>query len=205
MNQPRLIIKRDGVKAGMEFEREFGHMRYAVGKQDRDEILDQLMLTYGKDIWNYAYFLTRRRDLAEDIAQDVFIKAYRNMNTFRGTSSVKSWLFSIARRTTLDYMKSAWMRKVTLLPSQFLQDAHPSAETEWLCREEQREVWRAVMELPRKQRETLLLYAHYKFSIREIAELLELTEGTVKSRLHRARAAMNRRLDAAARREERGS
>ena len=189
----------------MEFEREFGHMRYAVGKRDRDEILDQLMLTYGKDVWNYAYFLTRRRDLAEDIAQDVFVKAYRNMHTFRGTSSVKSWLFSIARRTALDYMKSAWMRKVTLLPSRFLQDTHPSAETEWFCREEQREVWRTVMELPQKQREPLLLYAHYKFSIREIAELLQVTEGTVKSRLHRARLAMNRRLGASsASREEHG-
>jgi len=189
------------VNGGVDFD----HLRYAVGKLDRDEILDQLMLTYGKDVWNYAYFLTRRRDLAEDITQDVFVKVYRNMNTFRGTSSVKSWLFSIARHTALDYMKSAWMRKVTLLPSWFRREAHPSAESEWLCREEQREVWQAVMELPRKQREPLLLYAHYKFSIREIAELLHLTEGTVKSRLHRARAAMNRRLDAAARREERGS
>lgn len=86
------------------------------------------------------------------------------------------------------------MRKVTLLPSLFRRDALPSAEAVWFGREEQRTVWQTVMALPCKQREVLLLYAHHKLSIREIAELLHLSEGTVKSRLHRARAAMNRRL-----------
>lgn len=173
---------------------DFEYLRYVTSEPDRGAILDELMLTYGKDVWNYAYFLTRRRDLAEDIAQDVFVKVYQRMDTFRGASRVKSWLLTITRHTALDYLKSAWVRKVTLLPSRFRQDALPSAEAVWFGREEQRTVWQTVMELPRKQREVLLLYAHHKLSIREIADLLHLSEGTVKSRLHRARTAMNRRL-----------
>lgn len=173
---------------------DFEYLRYVSKEPDRGAILDELMLAYGKDVWNYAYFLTRRRDLAEDIAQDVFVKVYQRLDSFRGASGIKPWLLTITRHTALDYLKSAWMRRVTLLPSRFRQDALPSAEAVWFGREEQRTVWRAVMELPRKLREVLLLYAHHRLSIREIAEMLHLSEGTVKSRLHRARAAMNRRL-----------
>ncbi|WP_233567821.1 sigma factor-like helix-turn-helix DNA-binding protein [Cohnella faecalis] len=59
---------------------------------------------------------------------------------------------------------------------------------------EKREIWDSVLSLPRKLREALLLYAHHHLSIKEIAELMNLNESTVKSRLFRARAAMNRQI-----------
>ncbi|WP_233567822.1 RNA polymerase sigma factor [Cohnella faecalis] len=82
---------------------------------DRNALLEDLMLTYGKDVWNYAYFLTRRKDLAEDIAQDVFVKAYNSLYSFRGDSPMKAWLLTITRHATLDYLKSSWVRKVAFL------------------------------------------------------------------------------------------
>ena len=160
---------------------------------DRNALLDELMVTYGKDVWNYAFFLTRRRDLAEDIAQDTFIKAYQNIYSFRGDRSMKTWLLTITRNTARDYFKSAWFRKVQFLSRDFDQGImRPSAENEWFGTQQQLEVWNAVLELPRKLRETLLLYAHHQLTLKEISELMQLSEGTVKSRLFRARAIMNR-------------
>jgi RNA polymerase sigma-70 factor (ECF subfamily) len=173
---------------------DFDYLKNITGGLDRNVLLDEIMMAYGKDVWNYAYFLLRRKDLAEDIAQDVFVKAYNNLYNFRGDSSMKSWLLTITRNTALDYFKSAWVRRVQLFPLLSGHGTSPSAENEWFGFQEQDHVWRTVMSLSRKLRETLLLYAHHRMTILEIANLLGLSEGTVKSRLHRARTEMNRRM-----------
>jgi RNA polymerase sigma-70 factor (ECF subfamily) len=173
---------------------DFDYLKNMAAGLDRNALLDEIMMAYGKDVWNYAYFLIRRKDLAEDIAQDVFVKAYNNLYNFRGDSSMKSWLLTITRNTALDYFKSAWVRRVQLFPLWTGNGTSPSAENEWFGFQEQDHVWRTVMSLSRKLRETLLLYAHHRMTILEIASLLGLSEGTVKSRLHRARTEMNRRM-----------
>lgn len=171
---------------------------------DRNALLDELMVTYGKDVWNYAFFLTRRRELAEDIAQDAFIKAYHNLYSYRGDRSMKAWLLTITRNTARDYYKSAWFRKVQFASEDFDQGLfRPSAEDEWFGTQLQREIWAAVFELPRKLRETLLLYAHHQLTLKEIADLMQLSEGTVKSRLFRARAVVSRKLGRTANASER--
>lgn len=174
----------------------FHYLKHITDGLDKHALFNELMMTYGKDVWNYAYFMTKRRDLAEDIAQDVFIKVYENLNSFRGGTSVKSWLLTITRNTALDCLKTSWMRKVQLLPSWFREDSERSAENEWFGTEEKNHIWSLVLDLPRKQREVLLLFAHYQLSMKEISELLELSEGTVKSRLHRGRQTINSRLSA---------
>ena len=182
----------------------FDYLKHMTGGVDKHALFDELMMTYGRDVWNYAYFMTKRRELAEDIAQDVFVKAYEHLDSFRGGSSVKSWLLSIARNTALDYLKTAWMRKVQLFPSRFLQASQRSAESEWFGSEEKNRIWSLVLELPRKQREVLILFAHYRMSMKEIAEMLGISEGTVKSSLHRARQAIGGSLaDNAEERSER--
>ncbi|QHT63044.1 sigma-70 family RNA polymerase sigma factor [Paenibacillus lycopersici] len=77
--------------------------------------IDALARHYWHDVWQYAYFLTRREHLAEDIAQDTFIRAFRGIEAFRGQCAVKTWLFKIARNTAFNCMASAFLRKVTLV------------------------------------------------------------------------------------------
>ncbi|BBI31662.1 RNA polymerase sigma factor [Cohnella abietis] len=174
----------------------FNYLKHITDGLDKPGLFSELMMTYGKDVWHYAYFMTKRRDLADDITQDVFVKVYEHLDTFRGGSSVKSWLLTITRNTSLDYLKTAWIRRVQLVPSWFRQDYQRSAENEWFSSEEKNHIWSLVLDLPRKQREVLLLFAHHHLSMKEIAELLELSEGTVKSRLHRARQAMGSLMSA---------
>lgn len=172
---------------------QFDYLKHITGGLDRAAVLDELMREYGKDVWNFAYFLTRQRELADDIVQDVFVKVYERLYDFRGQSSIKTWLLAITRNQARDALRSAWLRKVTLLPAWLERDVQKSAEHEWLDKMDTEQVWKTVLDLPRKLKEVLLLSAHYGFTMKEIAEMLSITEGTVKSRLHRARAAVNRK------------
>jgi RNA polymerase sigma factor (sigma-70 family) len=120
---------------------------------------------------------------------------YRQLYEFRGQSSIKTWLLAITRNTARDALRSAWMRRVVLFgaihPSA---GASPSAERESMDKLMTEELWAVVLNLPRKLREVLLMNSHYGLSMQEMADMLHVSVGTVKSRLHRARTAVNRRL-----------
>lgn len=152
------------------------------------ETFREMMTTYGQDVWNYAFFVTKRADLADDISQDVFLKVYQNIGSFRGESSFKTWLISITRNIAINYRRSAFIRKVTLVDWMVRKETHSSAEDEVmeLCLAE--DIWQVVLKLPVKYREVLILDAKYDLTMNEIADVLGISQGTVKSRLSRARS-----------------
>ncbi|MCQ6557736.1 sigma-70 family RNA polymerase sigma factor [Paenibacillus mendelii] len=150
-------------------------------------LLRNLMEQYGQDVWSLAYIMTKRHDLADDVTQDVFLNAYRNFESFRGESSVKTWLLSMARNTSVNYMRTAFMRRVTLTAWISSKATSPSAEHEVVEQSLSDDIWRTVLKLPLKFREVLILHGKYDLSVKEIADTLGISEGTVKSRLSRAR------------------
>ncbi|MBE1442573.1 sigma-70 family RNA polymerase sigma factor [Paenibacillus sp. OAS669] len=85
-------------------------LRY-VSKLEIENFRD-VMQTYGQDIWNYAYFLTGSTDLADEISQDTFIKAFYNIEKFRGECSIRTWLIKIARNLAYDYKRKNFLKKV---------------------------------------------------------------------------------------------
>lgn len=171
----------------LESKVDFEYLKYLSESSDKKAILEELMTAYGKDVWNYAYSITRKWDQADDITQEVFIKVYRNLYTFRSESSVKTWLLAITRNTTLDFKRAAFYRKVTLLDFIAPSGEQKSTEQEVIDKFAVNDMWRMVLKLPVKYREVLILYAHYQLSMKEMAQILNVTEGTVKSRLFHAR------------------
>ncbi|WP_379357550.1 MULTISPECIES: sigma-70 family RNA polymerase sigma factor [unclassified Paenibacillus] len=175
-------------------------MHYLAPGFDRSAVLEELMTEYGEDVWNFAYFLTRRREMADDISQDVFLIAYNRLYTFRGESSVKSWLLSITRNKSLNYLRSAFFRKVVLFGAHQHGDRDEGGATEFsaeqaaMNRAHANDIWATVMSLPVKHREVLVLAYHYDLSMMEIARTLGLSLGTVKSRLFRAKGNMADRM-----------
>jgi RNA polymerase sigma-70 factor (ECF subfamily) len=145
------------------------------------------MEAYGKDVWNFAFSMTRKWEVADDISQEVFIKAYKNLHHFRHDSSVKTWLLSITRNSVLDYRRSAFIRKVSLVDRLIEGADLRSAEREAIDKLAVNEMWKQVLELPHKYREAVILYAHYQMSMKEMSDVLGVSEGTVKSRLFHAR------------------
>ncbi len=170
---------------------EHGYLKFINHSDDKESIFRDIMLTYGQDVWSYAYFLTRRYDAADDITQDVFLKVYEKLFTFRGESSFKTWLLSITRNKSINYLKSAFIRKVTLMEYVIRKGSNRSAENEFIDKQFTEDIWKYVLGLPYKLREVLILEAHYHLSFKEITALLSISEGTVKSRLFRARAKIN--------------
>ena len=168
------------------------HLQYAV---DMDELtLDALMGRYGQDVWNFAWLLTKSRSMADDIAQDVFLQAYRHVSSFRGEASVKTWLLKITRNISVNYRKSAFVRRALLVARVREQSHSRSAENDYMEREAVNEVWRHVFKLPGKYREVLVLHARYGLPLQQIAGFLEIPEGTVKSRLFHARKKLEHKL-----------
>jgi len=156
------------------------------------ESLRHLMELYGQDVWNLAFTITKKRDMADDVSQDVFLKVYHAIHTFRGQSSIKTWLLSITRNMAVNHLRSAFIRRVTLMDRVSVEGNSDSAEKEALASQFTHEIWGAVLKLPLKLREVLILHARFELNTKEISEVLQLPEGTVKSRLSRARQKMNR-------------
>jgi RNA polymerase sigma-70 factor, ECF subfamily len=168
---------------------EADYLRSLSYTDDKSAVLRDLMTSFGQDVWNFAFFITKNKDAADDISQEVFLRAFRHLHTFRGQSSVKTWLLTITRNQSINYNRSAYIRKVWLV-DRFLTSkiTLPSAEHEMFDQLETKYIWHCVMLLPSKLREPLILDAHYQMTIQEIADVLQIRIGTVKSRLSRARA-----------------
>lgn len=158
-------------------------------------IISDITKKYWKDVWNYAFLITKDYNLSSDIAQDVFVKAFKSIGTYRGAGTVKAWLLAITRNTAYSYRRSAFFRKVTLAPVVHLNSSGASAEKEFFDKNLTNEVWLAVMELPRHYREVVVLDAKYEMSTEEIAACLGISKGTVKSRIHRARKMLTKKLE----------
>ncbi|MFC7679404.1 RNA polymerase sigma factor [Paenibacillus sp. GCM10028914] len=165
--------------------------------------LEEVMDQYGTDVWNYAYFLTKDTEMADDISQEVFIKCYKSIGSFKGRSTLKTWLLTITRNTTFTYRKSRYFRSRSLMELFHLQDSQTlmdqrsnaaSAESEYLAREHVNEIWDVIMKLPDKLREVLVLDLKFDMSVAEISELMGIAGGTVKSRLYRARKKVQEKL-----------
>ncbi|MGW7161972.1 RNA polymerase sigma factor [Paenibacillus taichungensis] len=172
--------------------------------------LSSMMDEYGNDVWNYAYFLTKSTEQADELSQEVFIRAYSGIAHFRGECSLKTWLLTITRNTTFTYRKSRFFRSSLwgetlpihteqmnasmgeMKPEKFV---HPSAEAEAISREHVHEIWDIIMALPDKFRELLLLHLKYELTTSEIAEMLGISAGTVKSRLSRAKAKVRKQWE----------
>lgn len=170
------------------------YLKQMVAVNEASTVLSDLMESFGQDVWNYAFFLTKRKDAADDISQDVFLSAFKHWNEFQGRSSVKTWLLTITRNLSLNYLKSSFMTRVSLTGWVISKQTEPSAEKEFMDAAAVSQIWKYVMELPPKYREVLILESHYQLPRKEMAELLGISEGTIKSRLHRARTRMEKML-----------
>lgn len=146
------------------------------------QTLNRLAEQYQTDLLRMCYLYLHDIELAKDAVQETYLKAYRAMEGFRGESGEKTWLMRIAMNTCRDIRRSAWFRhtdrRVTpdMLPATF--STFEEADEELLV---------AVMALPTKLRETILLYFYQDMSVREIAESLSLSSSAVSARLNRAK------------------
>jgi len=155
-------------------------------------------------VYNIALRITNDGDAANDCAQEAFIRAFRALHQYDPNLPFGPWLYRITTNASLNYVQR-WHAHETPVED-FPDPAEPDAagpESSALRREELDEVLAAMAELPAHYRAALTLRHMQQLSYQEVADALGIPLGTVKTHLHRARAALKVRL--AARREERAS
>ncbi|HUP02695.1 MAG TPA: RNA polymerase sigma factor [Bryobacteraceae bacterium] len=145
---------------------------------------------YHQAVYRFAYRLTAREDLAEDITQECFLAFVRNPQRYdRSRGSVKTYLFAIARHLALKHYRDEREHE----PLEEEEIGGVDAADRW---EISSAVARAVADLPQLQRETVILFEYEGFTLEEIAGVTSAEVGTIKSRLHRARENLRRSLAA---------
>jgi RNA polymerase sigma-70 factor (ECF subfamily) len=163
--------------------------------QGDEDAMASFYREHGRVVFAQVLLVAGERVLAEEIVQDTMLAVWRGAGSFRGESSVRSWVIAIARRQTRDRLRGHRLRVVD---DAFLADqpgSGPGPEVMALDRAELAEVRGAIRDLAPAHREVLGLAFGSGLSLPEVAGVLEIPVGTVKSRLTAARTALNRILD----------
>lgn len=167
---------------------------------------DELVRLYEKRVFNCALRIAGNYHDASDISQEAFIRAFNSINTFRGDAKFATWIYRIVTNVYLDERKKSKAHRQTSLDDYIeldensvtrqIQDDSPTPEEVVETEERARALQRAISSLPDYQRIIVTLYHMQHRSYEEIAEVLQLPIGTVKSRLNRARLALGEKLGA---------
>jgi RNA polymerase sigma-70 factor (ECF subfamily) len=174
----------------------------ALCQRGQRDCFDVLVHRYMEKAFHIAFNFTRDTEIAKDLSQDAFVRAYANLKQFDGRSSFYTWFYRIvvnlcldhARRQrrvgweSLDQMSEESGEQAEFADSTFAPDQHAIAG------ETQRRVDQTLETMPKKQRTAFLLRNHQGLSIADVAKVMKTTEGTVRVYLHRAVAALRQSL-----------
>lgn len=163
--------------------------------KEPSEALEKLMNDYGSLVLRTAFFYLSDRHLAEDICQEVFIRAFKNWTKFRGDSNVKTWLIRITINVCRDKLGlKAFTSEEPTNPFLLHGKGQSSVEEEVMLRLKNTQILQYIMSLPLHYQEVLYLYYYLDFSTAEISTTTGTPEGTVRGRLHRSRQLLKEHL-----------
>ncbi len=174
------------------------HRFHFSGKEEFDSkegILNELMDSYGDMVKKLAFTYVKDINLAEDIAQDVFISCYNNLHQFKENSSYKTWIYRIAINRSKDVLKSNAYKRFLPFKKFSITSREKSPELKVIDKSTQKTVTKSLMNLPSKYREILYLFYYEELKLREISEITNLKEATVKTRLSRGKQLLKKELE----------
>jgi len=135
----------------------------------------------------------------EDLEQEVYIKTYKNLNKYKEQNKFSAWICTIAANVCRDYLKSVNFRNKN--NTDFIDDklnnikAKNNPEKEYTLKERQRITLKAINSLPKKLKQTIILYEFENYSYEQISKKLNIPTGTVKSRINNARNILKQKLE----------
>lgn len=163
-------------------------------KHGESRALEELYARFGDALFRYLLTLVADRRLAEEVLQDTFVAAWRAAAAYRGDSSVKTWLFGIARRRTRDATRRREPAPVAEEAMAALADPELGPEEASMIAARKDELTACVGRLAPHHQEALALVFFHGLPYEEAAQVLGVPVGTVKSRLHGARKALRKTL-----------
>ncbi|QED46900.1 sigma-70 family RNA polymerase sigma factor [Cytobacillus dafuensis] len=168
-----------------------------IAAEKPEETIQEIMNRYGQEVLQLVYSYVENKAIAEDLTQEIFIKCYRSLHTFKGQAQLKTWLWRIAINHCKDFLKSWYNRSVISTDDFSVADSvkKETVEQSVIQKDEDEMLAFAVMKLPIKYREVILLYYYEELVIKEISAILEVKENTVKTRLRKAKALLKESLE----------
>ncbi|QOY37757.1 RNA polymerase sigma factor SigX [Anaerobacillus isosaccharinicus] len=158
-----------------------------------NEEFERLYETYHHSLFQFLFYMVRNRQIAEELVQEVYIKVFNSYSSFKGDSSEKTWLYSIARHVGVDWIRSQNRKKRKFLgifelseKEYQIRDAEPLPDEIVLEREEMKEVYQMLGKCSFDQQQVIILRYIEALSISETANILGWTESKVKTTQHRA-------------------
>jgi RNA polymerase sigma-70 factor (ECF subfamily) len=189
-------------EAAKQVERENAEIARGLKRQD-PELLDQLIETYQHRLMRYLMFLTSKREVAEDLFQEVWIRVLKRGSQYNGQARFDTWIFTIARNLVIDLSRKRTMASLDEMregsedsdtrPFEIVQEG-PGPLEQFQYRENASEVAAVLLTLEPAYREVLTLRFHEEMSLEEIATVTRAPLSTVKSRLYRGLAALKPEL-----------
>ena len=155
----------------------------------------ELVCCYHKSVINVVYRMCGDRHLAEDAAQEAFIKAWTKLGSYRPGTSFRNWVFRIAVNTALDMLRKQKSHQQITIEDFEMEASDPLPENTLINTEWAKKVQAAVLSLPPASRSVLVLREYEGFSYQEIADMLDIPRGTVMSRLNYARGRLREILE----------
>ncbi len=169
-------------------------------KTDQDYILEirsgnvnayaMLVNNYKDMIFTLALRMVGNREDAEEVAQDTFVKAYKALDSFKGTAKFSTWLYRIVYNTSLDYIK----KSKRVIYSEHIDEIHESdigtmqdALSYLEDKEKKETIEKALLQLPEDERVLLTLFYFEDLSLKEISDIAKISYDNVKIKLHRSR------------------
>ena len=162
-----------------------------VRQERRDEAIALLLPDFRRKVFGLAYSFLRDREAAEDVTQEVFIKVWRALPGFDGRASMSTWMYTIARNASLSALR-ARRPQSSLSDPEVMEAAeaiNPVPPADIIA--DRAAIRRLVDQLPTKQRQVVMLFYMEGQSHEEVAAMLAMPVGTVKTLLHRARARLS--------------
>ncbi|GAA0307574.1 RNA polymerase sigma-70 factor (ECF subfamily) [Gracilibacillus halotolerans] len=150
-----------------------------------EELITDWFDAYANDVYRFLIYYTSSADV-EDLVQEVFIKAIHHYDHFRGDSSPKTWLFSIARNVAIDQARKNNRKNWRSLIHLYEDNTDPSPEETKITKETVQELYEAIEKLKQSYRDVIILRAIKELSVKETAKILNWTDTKVRVTYHRA-------------------
>ena len=182
-------------KTPTKTQREIDAQLVASAQDGDDEAFGKLVETYQRRVYALAFGILRQREDAWDVAQEAFVKAYKNLGRFKGQSAFYTWLYRIAYNLSMDHLRSRARRDSVALDENRVVEAAASEEAPKSShpgesadrRELAKVIQNAMTRLTDKHRAIIVLREIEGLSYEEMAQVLKISKGTVMSRLFHAR------------------
>jgi RNA polymerase sigma-70 factor (ECF subfamily) len=150
----------------------------------------QLVDDYKNMVYTLAFKMTKNREEAEEVSQDTFIKAYRNLKNFKGDAKFSTWLYRIAYHTTLDNIKKNRKNNNNVAINEVTYNQISSLETvlDKIEKKERAEIIdKCLLKLPEEERAVIWMFYYDELSLKEILDVTKYSETNLKVKLYRAR------------------